>query len=69
MKLEAKVKINSLSIGRGLVDEAALLDANYLLIGGPSNQSQRLDVKSFVYVFIVDCRFYINSSRCCLKKI
>ncbi|XP_008782089.1 probable receptor-like serine/threonine-protein kinase At5g57670 [Phoenix dactylifera] len=38
--LEAKVRSSS-SIGRGLTDEAASIDANFLLVGGSRNSSQR----------------------------
>ncbi|XP_010913624.1 probable receptor-like serine/threonine-protein kinase At5g57670 isoform X2 [Elaeis guineensis] len=40
VKLEAKVRSSS-SIGRGLTAEAALIDANFLLVGGSRNSSQR----------------------------
>lgn len=40
VKLEAKVRSSS-SIGRGLTDEAASIDANFLLVGGSRNSTQR----------------------------
>ncbi|XP_008789732.2 probable receptor-like serine/threonine-protein kinase At5g57670 [Phoenix dactylifera] len=50
VKLEAKVRSSS-SIGRGLTDEAALIDANFLLVGGSRNSSQRNSFEITKYCF------------------
>ncbi|KAG1364099.1 putative receptor-like serine/threonine-protein kinase [Cocos nucifera] len=50
VNLEAKVRSSS-SIGRGLTDEAALIDANFLLVGGSRNSSQRNSFEIMKYCF------------------
>ncbi|XP_010928966.1 probable receptor-like serine/threonine-protein kinase At5g57670 [Elaeis guineensis] len=50
VNLEAKVRSSS-SIGRGLTDEAALIEANFLLVGGSRNSSQRNSFEIMKYCF------------------